>query len=465
MENKEAKPVDVSKTQQEISSKDELRREVPKTDLSSNLATSKTDSSSIQHAKNTVKQPSTPAKASPNPAITPNSNRTVQSVTPEVSKNIVFVELPPVTRSGKQSRRFFISFLLMLIPAILGFLYFQFMASPMYISTASFAIRSSDSSSVAKLDISSMFLNGSGGVGNDSYIINEYIQSLDLAQDIDKELGIIKHFSDHRRDIISRLWDDPTQDELVKYWRWAVNPALNSDTGIITLEVRSYSPEMAQRLNIAIMSRSESLVNKMNERAQNDAVKLAQQEVKRAEDRVREAQTAMRSFRDRHNLIDPKLTAAGLENLISSLEAQATSLRTKIAEVSSYMRKDSPELVMLKQRLSAIEKQLVEEKNRVAGNQAENANLNAIVAEYEDLTLEAEFAQRQLVSAMNALEQSRIQQLAQTRYLVAYQKPTLPDESLYPRPYLFSLYIYISTILLVGLLSLIIAAVREHAGF
>ena len=353
----------------------------------------------------------------------------------------------------------------LVVPTVLAFVYFLVFASPMYVSHASFAVRSADASSSSGLDIASMFLRTSGSTGNDAYIINDYIQSLDLAQDIDRELELVKHYSSRDHDLISRLWRNPTQDELVRYWRWAVIPQLNVDTGIISLEVKAYTPDMAQALTQAVLSRSEALVNAMNERAQNDAVALAREEVSRAEERVRKAQSAMREFRDAHNLIDPKMTAEGLQSLVSGLEAEAATLRTQISEAKSYMKADAPVIKSLNQRLAAVEKQLSEEKLRVAGQGSVQGNLNALVADYEDLTIEAEFAQKQLVSAMTSLEQARIQQMAQSRYVVAYQQPTLPDESLYPKPFLFTLYVFAGMLLFLGIVSLIWASIREHAGF
>ena len=94
------------------------------------------------------------------------------------------------------------------------------------------------------------------------------------------------------------------QDEQLRYWKWAVIPALDQDTGIITLETKAYSPEMAQKIAAAVLARSEALVNTMNLRAREDAVSLAQSEVQRAEARVRKAQEAMRNFRDAHTLLD-----------------------------------------------------------------------------------------------------------------------------------------------------------------
>ena len=263
----------------------------------------------------------------------------------------------------------------------------------------------------------------------------------------------------------SRLTNNPTQDEQLRYWKWAVIPALDQDTGIITLETKAYSPEMAQKIAAAVLARSEALVNTMNLRAREDAVSLAQSEVQRAEARVRKAQEAMRNFRDAHTLLDPRVTAAGLQGVVTELEGEAVKLRAQLAEAQSFMRSSAPATKALQTRLKAVESQLDQEKQRLAGLRSQEGNLNAVVGEYEDLTIEAEFAQKQLVTAMSALESARVHEVAKSRYVVAFQQPTLPDESLYPRPFLFTAYVFVGALLLLGLGSLITASIREHAGF
>ena len=111
-----------------------------------------------------------------------------------------------------------------------------------------------------------------------------------------------------------------------------------------------------------------------------------------------------------------------------------------------------------------MEKQLASEKLRLAG-EARPDSLTSVAGEYEDLQTESEFARQQLVSAMTSLETARVKAEAKSRYVVAFQIPVLPDESLYPRPFLFTTYVLVGALVLVGLCSLIIAAVREHAGF
>ena len=353
---------------------------------------------------------------------------------------------------GRLPRKGKIFACVVLLPTVAVFLYYLLWASPMYVSQTRFAIRSADSSG-GGLDIASALLRSSSSTGADAHIVVEYIQSLDIIHDIDKELGVDLHFSDKDHDVFSRLTNNPTQDEQLRYWKWAVIPALDQDTGIITLETKAYSPEMAQKIAAAVLARSEALVNTMNLRAREDAVSLAQSEVQRAEARVRKAQEAMRNFRDAHTLLDPRVTAAGLQGVVTELEGEAVKLRAQLAEAQSFMR------------LKAVESQLDQEKQRLAGLRSQEDNLNAVVGEYEDLTIEAEFAQKQLVTAMSALESARVHEVAKSRYVVAFQQPTLPDESLYPRPFLFTAYVFVGALLLLGLGSLITASIREHAGF
>ena len=386
---------------------------------------------------------------------------------------------PPLTLAVQSGRRSFSSVraywgrlprkgkifaCVVLLPTVAVFLYYLLWASPMYVSQTRFAIRSADSSG-GGLDIASALLRSSSSTGADAHIVVEYIQSLDIIHDIDKELGVDLHFSDKGHDVFSRLTNNPTQDEQLRYWKWAVIPALDQDTGIITLETKAYSPEMAQKIAAAVLARSEALVNTMNLRAREDAVSLAQSEVQRAEARVRKAQEAMRNFRDAHTLLDPRVTAAGLQGVVTELEGEAVKLRAQLAEAQSFMRSSAPATKALQTRLKAVESQLDQENQRLAGLRSQEGNLNAVVGEYEDLTIEAEFAQKQLVTAMSALESARVHEVAKSRYVVAFQQPTLPDESLYPRPFLFTAYVFIGALLLLGLGSLITASIREHAGF
>ncbi len=350
-----------------------------------------------------------------------------------------------------------------LLPSLLSLLYFGLLASPMYIAEARFAVRGADSSSTTG-GLAAMFLPSGASVGADAHIVAEYIQSPDIMEAIDGDMAIFKHFSSHAHDPLSRLATDATRDERLTYWKWAVKPSFDPETGIIALSVKAYDPVMAKRLAEAVLAKSEALVNTMNRRAKDDAITLAMAEVSTAEQRVSKAQEAMRAFRDRSGMLDPASTAGGLQGIVSQLESEAVKVRAEIAQAHTFMSKNAPALVGLRARLEAVEKQLAQEKLRLAG-EARPGSLTSFAGEYESLQTENEFARQQFVSAMTSLEAARVKAEAKSRYVVAFQIPALPDESLYPLPFLFTAYVFVGALVLVGLCSLIIAAVREHAGF
>lgn len=350
-----------------------------------------------------------------------------------------------------------------LLPALLSLLYFGLWASPMYIVEARFAVRGAETGGMAG-GLAALLMPAATAVGVDANIVAEYIQSPDIMEAIDGEMGIFHHFSSREYDIISRLSADATRDERLSYWQWAVKPSFDPETGIIALSVKAYDPATAKKLAVAVLSKSEALVNAMSRRAQDDAISLAMTEVKTAEKRVAAAQEAMREFRNRSGMLDPASTAGGLQGIVSQLEAEAVKARAEIAEASTYMSKDAPALVGLRARLEAVEKQLASEKLRLAG-EVRPDSLTSFAGEYEALQTESEFARQQLVSAMASLETARVKAEAKSRYVVPFQIPALPDESLYPRPFLFAAYVFVGSLVLAGLGSLIVAAVREHAGF
>ena len=350
-----------------------------------------------------------------------------------------------------------------LLPSLVSLVYFGLLASPMYLAESRFAVRGAETGGAAS-GLAAMLLPSGASVGADARIVTEYIQSPDIMNAVDEEMHIFKHFSAQTHDPISRLAAEATQDERLSYWNWAVKAAFDPETGIIALSVKAYDPLTAKRLAETVLARSEALVNAMSRRAQGDAITLARTEVQTAEQRVRKAQEALRAFRDRSGMLDPASTAGGLQGIVSQLEGEAVKTRASIAEASTYMSKDAPALVGLRARLTAVEKQLAAEKLRLAG-ETHPGSLTSFAGEYERLQTENEFARQQLLSAMTSLETARVKAESKSRYVVAFQIPALPDESLYPRPFLFTAYVLIGALVLVGLCSLIIAAVREHAGF
>ena len=348
-------------------------------------------------------------------------------------------------------------------PTALVAVYCAFIASPMYISETQFAVRTGVEQPVG-VDIASALFKTASTTTQDAEVVNAYIRSPDVFEALDKKFQLVTHYSSSQWDWFSRLTSSPTLWDKQSFWNCVAKPVVDTDTGILTFKVRAYSPEMAHNISKEVLRQSEALVNEMNERARQDALKLAEAEVKVAQQRVAKAQQALTDFRSAHAELDPQATATGLQSLVFELEGQRAALTAEISDAESYMSKNAPELSRMKSKLAAVEKQLSQERSRLVGKEQPQA-LNAWVSEYESLMIESEFARKQLTAAMTAVEAARATLLTKTRYIVAIEEPTLPDESRYPRTWIATICAFLGLSLLYGLVRLIIASIREHAGF
>jgi capsular polysaccharide transport system permease protein len=352
-------------------------------------------------------------------------------------------------------------------PTAAIFVYLLLVHSDMYLSSSMFAVRSGGMNPTAVEGVGglgSLFGSILPGGGSDSQIVLAYITSAHMMDSVGKDIDLLAHYADRGRDIWSRLWRKPTREELIAYWQWLLKASYDIEKGIISVEVKGYDPETARAVNAAVLKQSELFVNDMNARANEDAVRLSVQEIARSEKRVADAAAAIRIFRDSRATLDPVVTARGLEGVVSALETEAAAAGAKLLTAQKLMRDDSLGVAELKDKLDSLQAQILREKARLAGVDAEKGTISAIVEEYSSLQMEEQFANKQLVAAMGMYEMARITATAQARYIVPIQPPTLPEESEYPRVFLFTLLGFVAFLTAFGLVSLSVASIRDHMG-
>jgi capsular polysaccharide transport system permease protein len=379
------------------------------------------------------------------------------SMIPELKRSVERIAL--FCRAQGQAGRLLL--LVVYVPTSAIGLYFFVLASDMYISESSFAVISGDGSSMSSQ--LGFLAQMPGGTVRDAFLVQEHVTSLDMLERIEARLDLRAHYADGSHDPVSRLKLRPTREEMLDYWRWIVSAAFDLDRGIIFVEVRAYTPEMAKAVNSAILQCSEELVNDMNSRAHQDAIRLSMAEVALAEQRLMQAQQALQRFRDDKSVVDPKLTVENLEGVIARLEGEAALTEAELGAALSLMREDSLRVQNIKTRLQALHGQLRAERARLSGL-AKDGTISALLGEYTQLATEEEFAREQLLAGMTALEQARIRSFTRTRYIVPLQPPTQPEESLYPRPVLYTLVAFLGLLILLGMCSLLIAAIKDHMG-
>lgn len=361
----------------------------------------------------------------------------------------------------------FVFFVIM--PTALVALYYLYIAEDQYVVATRFAVRNSnvvDSSGV----LSALGLGIGGGSLGDSYIILEYIHSRQILEKIDSSMNLRQRYERPRRDFYARLPKDIPFEEFVKYWKSMVDVNLDRTSLIMTVKVYAFTAEDARDISLAILSESERMINEINERAREDALAYAKEEVRKAENRLRKVRQRFLEFRNTTLQVDPTKQVQVQLALIGKLEEQVASLQARLIEVKSYLNEKAPSVISLKNRIIALKRQIKKEKSKLGEgnnksmivNEFKDSKYSKIISEYESLLVEREFAEKYYLSALSALEQARIIANKQQRYLATFVKPYLPDEALYPKRLRNTFFIFIISVLLWALSLLMMQSIRDR---
>ncbi|EIT1769686.1 capsule biosynthesis protein, partial [Campylobacter coli] len=133
----------------------------------------------------------------------------------------------------------------------------------------------------------------------------------------------------------------------------------------------------------------------------------------------------------------------------------------KLLTMQSYMNDHAPEIVTLKAEITALKKQLVKERSKISADNS-SQKLNDLAAKFQDLTIEAGFAQSAYEAALKAYESARIEALRKIKQLVIVQTPDVPQSAKYPEKIYNILTAFIVLSLIFGVIKFVKMIIEEH---
>jgi len=348
------------------------------------------------------------------------------------------------------------------IPTLFAILYYGFLASDMYVSEAKVAVRSAKSgvstNGLTALLASPVLSSG----GQDSLVVMEYASSLDMVEQLDNRVDFVDHYASRDNDFLSRLHKDATSDEVLRYYRDQVNIKRDIMSDVLTIKVRAFSPDMAQEINSLIIELNEELVNTLSNRMEDDAILSARTEVDRAVQHLRKTAQDINRFQSANDSVSPKDESIALFGRLSVIESRLSETRATLSETMAYMREDSADVVVLKNRIIALERQLNLEKGRVTGSG--NGDLGSLVENFQPLVLEQEIAQQGYAASLASFEAARIEAQRKKQYLIRFVEPSLPDAASEPRRLIKIATVMVYSFLAYLIFGLLWSALKDHMG-
>jgi len=348
-----------------------------------------------------------------------------------------------------------------LIPTIIATIYFGLIASDVYISESRFVIRSPQrQQSVAGLGA---LLQGAGfsRSQDDTYTVHDYMHSRDALHKLDEALDLKKVYSNSTIDIFSRfsaIGGDKSFEALYKYFQKMLGIELDTASSISTLKVSAYTADDAYRINGMLLEMGEALINKLNERGRQDMINFANTEVSNAEDKVQKAGQAMATFRKENVVFDPDRQTTLQFTQISKLQDELIASKTQLVQIRTFTA-DNPQIPALRKRIETLKKEIESEQNKVTGS---GSSLTTKAVEFERLSLDLAFADKQLAGSLASLVQARDEAVRKQLYLERIVQPNKPDTALEPKRLRGILSTFLLGLLAWGICTILIAGVREH---
>jgi capsular polysaccharide transport system permease protein len=350
--------------------------------------------------------------------------------------------------------------LLVLLPTALVAAYFYLLASPQYVSEARFVVRTrADAPQLSLGAVISAAAGGGSAAAGEAHSVRDFLLSHDAVMRTQDQVDLVAMWSRPDADWYARL-HDTEPEKLTKFFNSMVSASLDTATGVTTLRVRSFRPEDSKAIATTLLSLSESLVNRLSERAREDALRIARAEVEVAERRVADSRLALTRFREAQQDLDSAGTATAAAATISAMESALTAAQAELRERMAFMRPDNPALQVTRNRIDALERQIAAERARRTQGEG---TLAQQLGTFERLMLEREFADRQLASATASLEAARVEAQRQQVYIARVVEPNLAVHPLYPRKLIGVGSVFLGLSVAFGIGWLLVAGMREHA--
>ncbi|ENO9062400.1 capsule biosynthesis protein [Campylobacter coli] len=353
----------------------------------------------------------------------------------------------------------FDSFKIVWILMIFVIIYYILIAADRYVSTITMSVKSTTGSTQASGVLS--LLTATSNTNEDIKFLQGYIESLDMLKILDEKIHLKKLYNEQYIDLFFSLSSSSSIESYLKYYQNRVKVHVDDKTGLLNVEVEGFTPESAHLIAKTIMQESEKFINEISHKAAREQMSFAEEELVKYKERYQKAQNDLIAFQNKYGVFDPLKQAEAKAGLVTQLESDIAQREAKLLTMQSYMNDHAPEIVTLKAEIAALKKQLVKERSKISADNS-SQKLNDLAAKFQDLTIEAGFAQSAYEAALKAYESARIEALRKIKQLVIVQTPDVPQSAKYPEKIYNILTAFIVLSLIFGVIKFVKMIIEEH---
>ena len=349
------------------------------------------------------------------------------------------------------------------VPWMLAATYLFVFAADRYVSEAVVIIRQEGEgmSMPSGIDALSAMFGTSSASGEDQFMLEAHILSIDMLTQLDNRLDLREAYSSPRFDVIFSLDPGATQEEFLDYYRSRIEVEVDETSGLVSIGTQGFTPTIAQAVNRELIAISEQFINESSHRLARDQMSFAELELEKARARLDAARQQVLDFQEEHGILDPTAQAVANTGLTAELQAMQARYEAELKGMLAYLNDDAPQVAALQAQIGGIREQLKAERARSVTDD-EGESLNVLAGRYQELLAELGFVSDAYRGALMALETARIESTRKLKSLVLVESPPLPESARYPRRIYTLAALLIALTVFYGIARLTVATIEDH---
>ncbi len=346
------------------------------------------------------------------------------------------------------------------VPTLIAIVYFGFIASDVYVSEAVFVVRRPDKPSGSGFGVLLKTAGFSNGA-DEMYAARSYVLSRDALRQLNRQEAFRAAYTRGWISFADRF--NPTRiydsfEDLYEFYLKKVSIDYDTTSSISTLKVRAYTSEDARNINEQLLKLTEATVNRLSQRARGDLIRVAEAEVEDAKTKAQGAALALSQYRNRSGIIDPERQAVIQMQMISKLQDQLIATQTQLAQLRNFTPAN-PQIPVLQTTADSLRREVGKRTSEIAGSRE---SLSNVAVEYQRLSIQSQFADKQLTTLLASLAEARSEARKQSAYIERIAQPSRPDKAVEPKRLRGIFTTFILGLIAFGILSMLLAGIREH---
>ena len=346
------------------------------------------------------------------------------------------------------------------LPTLLAAYYFYAIATPMYATKSEFLIiQNEGSGGAAPLG---GLLPTQFATNADSIATQGFLQSKDAMLRLDRDVGFRAHFAQDWIDPIQRLKENPTNEEAYKVYRKFVKIGYDPTEGMIRMEVVAADPEVSATFSRQLIDYAEDRVNNLSQKKREDQMRDAREGFEKAEEQRRVAQEALVRLQLEGSTLDPEGVIGSLRGQISAIETQIIEKEIELASLLNNARPNQSRVDGARSTLNILNKQLEARNDRMTDVSKGENSLAELSVRIKMAQADLAGRDMMLQSALQQMEQARVEANKQVRYLTIAVEPVASEAPSYPRAFENTILAFIVFAGIYLMISLTASILREQ---